>query len=108
MTTTDVVQSTDFLIIVMDRDGRRSYRVTHFEVDLQSAVLRPVFDGGKTLRDFSSFASFRLVNPKTEPSWLYRSALHLIGGENTCKGYGCRYETDQHHAAICPGNVSFR
>ena len=75
MTTTAVVQATDFLILVDDLNrGTRAYRVDHFEVDVRLAVLRPVFDGGKTLRDFSSFASFRLINPDTVPHWLYESA----------------------------------
>lgn len=76
--TTETIQASEFLIVVDNLDGLRAYRVEHFEIDMFRAVLRPVFDGGKTLRDFSSFASFRLVTPQTEPKWSYQAARRLL------------------------------
>jgi hypothetical protein len=75
--TVETVQATDFLIVVDNLDGLRAYRVEHFEIDMHRAVLRPVFNGGKRLRDFSSMATFRLVNRLSEPSWQYDAALRL-------------------------------
>jgi hypothetical protein len=79
--TTETVQATDFILVVDNLDGLRAYRVTHFEVDTVLAVLRPVFlvKGEETrLRNFSSLATFRLVNPDTKPVWQYESALRLV------------------------------
>lgn len=79
--TVETVQATDFVLVVDNLDGLHAYRVTHFEVDVNRAVLRPVclVDGNvRSSRYFSSFATLRLVNPETQPEWLYTSALRLL------------------------------
>lgn len=76
--TTGAVPADDFLIFVDNLDGSRVHRVEGFQIDTRLARLVPVFDGGKTPRDFSSLASFRLVHPETSPKWLYEAvkAVH--------------------------------
>lgn len=73
-----VLQPTDFLIIVDDLDGTRAYRVESFNVDIQAAILRPVFNNGCTTHSYSQYCSFRLVSPKTEPTWVYTAAKELL------------------------------
>lgn len=68
---------TEDLILVVDDliGGTRAHRVESFEVDVRLSVLRPVFDGGKTIRDLPKAASFRLVPPGHS---IYPAALHLL------------------------------
>jgi hypothetical protein len=71
------------MIVIVDDivGGTRAYRVEYFTVDVNLAVLRPVFGGGKTIRDFPG-SSYRLTHPGMERDWLYRSAQRLLSTDN--------------------------
>jgi hypothetical protein len=70
--------ATDYIVIVDELNGMSAFRIERFEVDVRKAILRPVFDGGKTTADFGSYAQFRLVNPDTKPGYLYEAALAVL------------------------------
>jgi hypothetical protein len=70
---------TEALVLIVDDviGGTRAYRVESFEVDVRLSVLRPVFDGGKTIRDLPKAASLRLCYPGMAEG-IYPAALELL------------------------------